>query len=670
MQIMYFIIKYLGVPAFMVFSFFVLLSGVAAYDIRNIPSGIEILHSADNEVTVKWKDNNPHEFGYQFLLKNLSNNQIKTYNLPTDSSSFRFEIQKNNLYSFQILSNDFNSYKSQEHRFYYADLPEEDVIFECCDNKIGIPKEFFDLTTKIFLFSEYRKTDTPDIKIQLDNEVLSHQKPFPKFSIPIMLFHPKGEVINISKNIFIKRTGDTYENSLAYRTEELTAVIPPQLTNKEYSYIFPLLFDFDILNRIELVISNSAYKSIEGYAELFRSSVQENIRREGLSFIDANRTISQLSSSDKYKDCALIFVHGHQIETLDKSFNISSRSNPWINNDRIDVWRDFFKEIRASEDFKNTFDFYEFIYDTHALSAKQYGEMLAGYITQLKKSGNYKDIFIIAHSMGGLVSRYAMNTVVSGEAEYLGTYVTKVYTLDAVNRGSPLQSVVRSFDDRLLRQGLINYPMVYDYLAELVKSFPSMSMDFNYANLFYDDVFVQRVSFLLTQALKYYPNFFAVFVSQNLLGIFNGPLSFEYSDGEYLRKFQNYFYPGIEEVLFVPNTALNSLINDERFTEKYCEVISNIAYPLTDNKPIDPTHYSEYVHLGMRLFNDVLADVAAEINMPEHSLSDGMVTVWGQTVKNDERTKLRFIGLDHAQVYYNHEVITSILKDIAIRTLK
>jgi hypothetical protein len=72
----------------------------------------------------------------------------------------------------------------------------------------------------------------------------------------------------------------------------------------------------------------------------------------------------------------------------------------------------------------------------------------------------------------------------------------------------------------------------------------------------------------------------------------------------------------------------------------------------------------------MRLFNDVLADVAAEINMPEHSLSDGMVTVWGQTVKNDERTKLRFIGLDHAQVYYNHEVITSILKDIAIRTLK
>jgi len=152
MQIMYFIIKYLGVPAFMVFSFFVLLSGVAAYDIRNIPSGIEILHSADNEVTVKWKDNNPHEFGYQFLLKNLSNNQIKTYNLPTDSSSFRFEIQKNNLYSFQILSNDFNSYKSQEHRFYYADLPEEDVIFECCDNKIGIPKEFFDLTKNLFIF--------------------------------------------------------------------------------------------------------------------------------------------------------------------------------------------------------------------------------------------------------------------------------------------------------------------------------------------------------------------------------------------------------------------------------------------------------------------------------------------------------------------------------------
>jgi len=153
----------------------------------------------------------------------------------------------------------------------------------------------------------------------------------------------------------------------------------------------------------------------------------------------------------------IVLVHGHN-EFEKGGYSRGDASQPWVVSYKRDVWTLFWKTFKAqAKDYVDTTAVYEFIYPTYrpVFQAEMGVEPLA--LSFAKAIANDFDIsyaadkglsfnlYIVAHSMGGLVSRTGVNRF--GEAKLRNTadpatmlekYLDKIVTWGSPHHGSPL----------------------------------------------------------------------------------------------------------------------------------------------------------------------------------------------------------------------------------------
>ncbi len=106
-----------------------------------------------------------------------------------------------------------------------------------------------------------------------------------------------------------------------------------------------------------------------------------------------------------------------------------------------DGWYDFVRFFNASPELAGKYHLYIVGYESNVVSVEQLGEDFASVLNKLDASSNgfrQKKFIVIAHSMGGLVSRVMMNQTQSDGTTKWGGRVIKLITLATPHHGTPV----------------------------------------------------------------------------------------------------------------------------------------------------------------------------------------------------------------------------------------
>ena len=167
---------------------------------------------------------------------------------------------------------------------------------------------------------------------------------------------------------------------------------------------------------------------------------------------------SELSEEEKYEEDhkwvqnVVVLVHGHNEEEKGGNYKASAE-RPWYFAYKRDVWtlfykrfceRDFFDGEESDKRYLYTGDttrFYEFVYPSYRGIFNDLDDQLASQLELALASqlgaDMHVNVVIIAHSMGGLVSRAAIQKFSSN----LDDSLRKVITWGSPHMGSPLVSL-------------------------------------------------------------------------------------------------------------------------------------------------------------------------------------------------------------------------------------
>jgi len=169
--------------------------------------------------------------------------------------------------------------------------------------------------------------------------------------------------------------------------------------------------------------------SADDYILLYDTTLlREYIEQPRLKPFTKQRQPDNFSLGDK---TPVILIHG--INRDENLKNICNIGVPWCYEYKKEVWDTFYS--LASDDFFENFKVYEYIYPTYR-SAEFSGQELA---TLIKNNPELQDapLYIVAHSMGGLVARYAMGYDESGQTDTgIAGNVQQIYTIATPHHGS------------------------------------------------------------------------------------------------------------------------------------------------------------------------------------------------------------------------------------------
>lgn len=153
----------------------------------------------------------------------------------------------------------------------------------------------------------------------------------------------------------------------------------------------------------------------------------------------------------------IVLVHGHN-EYEKGGYSLGDASQPWVVSYKRDVWTLFWKAYKEHcKDYLDTTAVYEFIYPTYRpvfepeMGVDPLGLSLAKAIANdfdisfAADKGLSFNLYIVAHSMGGLVCRAGVNRFgdaklrnTSEPATMLEKYLEKIVTWGSPHHGSPL----------------------------------------------------------------------------------------------------------------------------------------------------------------------------------------------------------------------------------------
>lgn len=118
-----------------------------------------------------------------------------------------------------------------------------------------------------------------------------------------------------------------------------------------------------------------------------------------------------------------------------------------------DGWDNFIKFYNSNEDLKREYKIYLAQYKSNLISVNDIGFLLRKKIDELKM----RDITIVAHSMGGLVSRSFMEHSINGGVKG-GELVEKLITLGTPHHGSPMANgSIRTLNRPWLIESIIDF---------------------------------------------------------------------------------------------------------------------------------------------------------------------------------------------------------------------
>ncbi|HPF16021.1 MAG TPA: hypothetical protein P5107_02555 [Thermotogota bacterium] len=376
-----------------------------------------------------------------------------------------------------------------------------------------------------------------------------------------------------------------------------------------------------------------------------------------------------ITSNLEKNEKALIFVHGKQnIPYFDHQGDILPQIEAvWRNKGRMDVWNGFYTYVNEHTESFSNFDFYEFIYDTSVLDAQAYGQILAQILIDHSIHSAYDEIYIIASSMGGLVSRYCLNysypLQTPGESIRFGDYVKELITLDSPHMGTIAQNFILTINPALMEAVLKvkddNPPNLELTLGNFIASFVNGTEAQKSAELmiYFARNHPEMVGKLFTEMLRF-------------LDPFPGGMCMLYQDPDYCESLGVYLYYETEnesfESVFVSDPPTNQLNQ----TDGYLDKLFLISGELTENATDITQGLSITYHL-MRTIGDKLSHQTME-NLSRHGRNDGVVNLYSQQMWGIDKGQQRyhFFDLDHLAIPRNNDVVEFIMNQRILKTHK
>ncbi|HPH11966.1 MAG TPA: hypothetical protein PKW59_14005, partial [Thermotogota bacterium] len=325
----------------------------------------------------------------------------------------------------------------------------------------------------------------------------------------------------------------------------------------------------------------------------------------------------------------------------------------------IDYWRAFFETEVADFDLDD-YDKFAYWYDTQVYSAKEYGEKLSEFLINNGFLDHYSQIHIISHSMGTIVTRYAMNH------NGLGDYITNAFLLNGVLEGSYLANITDYVLD-LATNIKTNTPrvMIRDYeLAARFLELVKLLIEANEIDNLVDWVKITAFGNLLYELCASAPGVACDFLINGgyILDIGFQPnpggKSIRYANETFLNRLGGQFIGDV----FEHDEDLKVLNENDQYKDKYTIISSSIQ---------TGAEYPEGRHqFGLRAFGVVMRQIAGDIQGGVHLLNDGMVPLWSQKMQGhnagmNEDQFWHYENLDHEEIKQNPQTIKDIYRKIA-----
>ena len=356
------------------------------------------------------------------------------------------------------------------------------------------------------------------------------------------------------------------------------------------------------------------------------------------------------------KGNAIIFVHGKQQMVIFNENNEPIVNVPyvWRGTGRIYVWDEWYKRIIENREIFTDYDFYEFLYDTSALDPEQYGSNLANIMNDNGLLNDYDKIYIVSHSMGGLVSREAINTEIAfkGEKIKLGDKITNIFTIDTPHWGTIVQNFILT-----VRESLV------DALEENPSEFTGSDMSlFGLIRSFLFGDQMDKAADLLIYFSKNNPEVISKLFSEVLsfLDPFPGGMSMEYACEDYDIALAKYLYPQFDgefDNILLPRNNLEKLNKDDSYYEK--------LYLISAEVTKDTTKFTQGYYITFKLMEKLAELVSHEFGQDymKHGRNDAVVPLFSQQIWGIDKgaKRIHYDDLDHDQVVTSPEVMYEVL---------
>ncbi|BBE29934.1 hypothetical protein OSSY52_00750 [Tepiditoga spiralis] len=604
----------------------------------NTSNNFEVLSIKDinsNECFIKihWNIKNIFLSGTRVLLNNGNGFKIiKSLSAFQNSVSIKVLKNKKNSFIIQNYDKDGSIYNSTIKDVYIFYNNEKNKIISYKNKKFLIYKNLFEKNKNTLIYFGKKEEDFLEINaLNLKSN---------------SIVFPIGYTSDSTIASFVKeRTKVSFINSnISFNFETKYPLISPEITKSGFHEIFPIIpasyiskklnLNFNSIN-IRLFYKNE-FKD-ESYSELWkvkpkfsRQTYEEEamILHKKISGIRYGYRIPEKSiNTEVYnkKRKAIIFVHGIQINRYLENF--FKEKFPWRTLQRFGTFNNFFRYIYENDEKFKNFDFYEFIYDSHTMTAKEFGKKLYE-LMEKGKFKDYKELYFISHSMGGLVTRYALNF-----SNY--TNIVNIINIDAVNYGSSLQNLIelfayKSFDEKIDENIESAIKILENSLNDTISQ-KKLNLDNELKILF-----------------KTYPYLIPAILSEyNILDTFNGGYSIRSSNTKKLNKLNNTLF---KKNLFTPSKDIINLNKNDKYLNKLLLIYSKID----DYDPIVTFNFS---HSVLEFFGRITNSSKYEIE------NDGAVTVASQMMYgyNVRRDSNYINGRNHETFFNDYKMITELL---------
>ncbi|HOI64330.1 MAG TPA: SUMF1/EgtB/PvdO family nonheme iron enzyme [Mesotoga sp.] len=347
-------------------------------------------------------------------------------------------------------------------------------------------------------------------------------------------------------------------------------------------------------------------------------------------------------------DFALIFIHGKQGTRIGESAVTGE------DEEQRERWAEFYKKFNSTS---NTFDYFEYYYDSNVRTATEYGEELYRIMDTAGIFDKYEKIFIISHSMGGLVSRGLLKELNTAEV----AKIEQVYTLDTPHEGSPLASLIRTMTDENEYNRLLWYfdilelrqRFIDDLLLKGIRIITGTIKAGDLAGIAISEL--RELAYVIVDILKETPILFTVLIAnygRNLgleLAPYPGYTSIEYTYQDYLDNLST----ELNNVNFPANTELNGLKTN---LDKITYIKGKIA-----TTKFQPSEEITIYDVGLLLCQMIFEEFADIAGMPAHSEGDGFVSLISQSLGVNE---VLFDGINHDRITKDEDVVSYVHNDV------
>lgn len=347
-------------------------------------------------------------------------------------------------------------------------------------------------------------------------------------------------------------------------------------------------------------------------------------------------------------DFALIFIHGKQGTRIGESAVTGE------DEEQRERWAEFYKKFNSTP---NTFDYFEYYYDSNVKTASEYGEELYRIMDNAGIFSKYEKIFIVSHSMGGLVSRGLLKELDTTEV----AKIEQVYTLDTPHEGSPLASLIRTMTDENEYNRLLWYfdilelrqRFIDDLLLKGIRIITGTIKAGDLAGIAISEL--REAAYVIVDVLKETPILFTVLIAnygKNVgleLAPYPGYTSIEYTYQDYLDNLST----ELNNVNFPANTELNGLKTN---LDKITYIKGKIA-----TTKFQPSEEITIYDVGLLLCQMIFEEFADIAGMRAHAEGDGFVSLISQSLGGNE---VLFDGINHDRITKDEDVVSYVHNDV------